>query len=241
MGRLIDVLATLRGLARPGDRRARVAQRERVVAAREEERNRLYYDLHDGLGPILASIRLRLDAVAVQVGHAPRVRQMIVDTTQDTARVLEEIYRILQDLRPPELDLIGLPKALRKLASRMDMSSATDTIALPRLRVEASEFDDDLYPSTALAAYRIAAEGLNNAVRHASASEVVIRLRSVNGNLRIDVIDDGVGLRPGAARGVGLSSMARRAAEVGGSCVVRSRLDGRPGTLVRAVLPLWRG
>jgi signal transduction histidine kinase len=105
------------------------------------------------------------------------------------------------------------------------------------LRVDAAEINGQVHPSTAVAAYRIAAEGLNNAVRHASATQVTVRLRSSDTYLRLEIVDDGVGLRPATPRGVGLSSMARRAAEVGGSSEVLLRPDGRSGTLVRAVLP----
>lgn len=232
------MLKALLGFRGPGDRAPTARETKRMVAAREDERNRLYYDLHDGLGPGLATIRLRLDTIAGEVGHKPKLRQLVVDTIGETVRIVEEVQRLIDDLRPLELEMIGLPGALRMLAKRMDSRLPGRCANRPEVRVDApEELDLDPGHPAAVAAYRIVAEALNNALRHASANEVVVRLRSVGDSLCLEITDDGVGIASGATPGVGLLSMGKRAAEAGGSCEVLARPNPHAGTVVRAVLP----
>ncbi|MGP3948718.1 sensor histidine kinase [Streptomyces sp. 7N604] len=207
---------------------------ERLVAAREEERTRLRVDLHDSLGPALAGIRLRLDVAAERVVQ-PGTRRLILDAAAEMARTVDDIRHIIDDLRPPDLEGVGLRGALRHLVHRADAGTSLILFAdLPESdHVPAVSF------ATELAAYRIASEGLTNVLRHAKARSATVRLTDRDGWLVLEVIDDGVGLPTAGAmsRGVGLSSMTRRAEEVGGHCEVLPRPDGRTGTLVRATLP----
>ncbi|MFD2353615.1 sensor histidine kinase [Nonomuraea ferruginea] len=94
---------------------------------------------------------------------------------------------------------------------------------------------DGLPAAVEVAAYRIVQEALTNARKHAAASRVTVRLERDNRVLRVTVADDGIGLPPDARAGVGLGSMRERAAELGGTCVVRAAEDG--GTVVSADLP----
>lgn len=210
------------------------ALRERLVAAREDERSRLRDDLHDSLGPALAGIRLRLDVAAERVAQ-PATRQLILDAAAETSRTVDDIRRIIEDLRPPDLEGNGLEGALLRLVHRAGIGGRLDIhAALP-----SCDPGRRLSFATELAAYRIAAEALTNVVRHARARTVTVRLTDHDGWLTLEVTDDGVG-PPGAVarrRGVGLTSMARRAEDVGGRCEVLPRPDGRPGTLVRVTLP----
>lgn len=88
-----------------------------------------------------------------------------------------------------------------------------------------------------VAAYRIVAEALTNAVRHGGATAIGVQVRRDDGALRVSVIDNGCGVRPGVRHGVGLRSMRERAEELGGTCAVELVSDGR-GTVVSALLPL---
>jgi signal transduction histidine kinase len=213
----------------PGDSELPPALGERLVAAREDERNRLRDDLHDSLGPALASIRLRLDVAAERVAQ-PATRQLILDAAAETLRTVDDIRRIIDDLSPPELESEGLEGALLKLVDRAGVGGELEVHAqLPcRGPVRGLSF------TTELAAFRIAGEALTNVVRHAT-----VRLTEHDGGITLEVTDDGVGPPVGKARrrGVGLASMARRAEDVGGCCEVLPRPDGRPGTLVRVTLP----
>ncbi len=211
--------------------------RERLISAREEERRRLGRDLHDTLGATLAGIRLRLETAGAILTDEPEARRLVTEAAAETGRLIEQIRCVVGDLRPPELADSGLPGALRRLAAGLDGMSATVTADVP-------DGLPDLPPALELAAYRIASESLTNALRHASASTVAVRLRTdPRGRaLILEITDDGVGAASTGhgRRGTGLASISRRAEELGGGCAVLPRPDGVRGTLVRAVLPWGR-
>ena len=208
--------------------------RERLVAAREEERRRLRRDLHDGLGPQLASLSMKAEAARDLLNLNPsRSEALLEDITAQTQEAVTDVRRLVYGLRPPALDDLGLLGALKTQAAHGDHNGLRVTIDAP----------GELPPLPAaveVAAYRIVQEALTNVARHAGASNCVVRFapneeRKV---LRLEVIDDGRGMAEDRTAGVGLHSMRERAEELGGSCVVES-LPAR-GTSVRAVLPLAR-
>ncbi|MFI0543217.1 sensor histidine kinase [Streptomyces sp. RP5T] len=207
---------------------------ERLVAAREDERNRLRDDLHDSVGPALAGIRLRLDVAAERVAQ-PATRQLILDAAAETRRTVDDIRRIIDDLRPPELESEGLEEALLKLVHRAGVGGELEVHA----QLPCDGPVRGLSFATELAAFRIVGEALTNVVRHARARTATVRLTEHDNAITLEVTDDGVGPPVGKARrrGVGLASMARRAEDVGGRCEVLPRPDGAPGTLVRVTLP----
>jgi signal transduction histidine kinase len=209
--------------------------RERLVAAREEERRRLRRDLHDGLGPQLASLSMKAEAARDLLPLNPaRSEALLEDITAQTQEAVTDVRRLVYGLRPPALDDLGLLGALRTQAAHGDHNGLRVTIDAP----------GELPPLPAaveVAAYRIVQEALMNVARHAGASNCVIRfVPDEEGKvLRLEVADDGRGMDEDRSAGVGLHSMRERAEELGGSCVVES-LPAR-GTSVRAVLPLARG
>jgi signal transduction histidine kinase len=146
----------------------------------------------------------------------------------ELGEALAEFRRVTESLRPPVLDQRGLGGALAELAGRLS------TVALP-VGLDLSGALPALAPAVELAAYRITAEAVTNAIRHARASRVLVTVSAPGEELILRVRDDGVGLRQGRVHGVGLTSMAQRAADLGGTCT----LDGRPdGTTVTARLPV---
>jgi two-component system NarL family sensor kinase len=210
-------------LATYGMRRTERAERARaaLVAEREDERLRLRRDLHDGLGPLLAALRLEIDRAAAPGGTA----HVLLDDA------IAEVRRISRDLRPAALDELGLVGALRQQAGMLAGLTGPDVdLAVPE-------------PAPALAAavevnlLRISGEALTNAVRHARASHCRVELR-VEDAVHLCISDDGVGCTTGVD-GVGMRSMRARAEELGGRFEVRPRVGG--GTVVEAVLPLPEG
>ncbi|GLW05221.1 hypothetical protein Misp01_03510 [Microtetraspora sp. NBRC 13810] len=206
------------------------ASRERLVVAREEERRRLRRDLHDGLGPGLVAIGVRLDLIEALVpsGAPPPLRTSVSEVGQLTRDLVADVRRVVHDLRPPALDELGLGGALEDLALDAEGGTAV-TVLLP-------EPLPDLPAATEVAAYRIAQEALANALRHAGAERVEITARVTDGELVLRVGDDGHGLPPRFREGVGSVSMRERAAELGGR-LHRTSAPGT-GTIVEAVLPL---
>ena len=208
--------------------RALQRSRERLVTAREEERRRLRRDLHDGLGPALAGITLRLDGARNQLAGEPaQARETLLELRSHTQTAIADIRRLVYDLRPPALDELGLMGALREHAARLDGGLHVNVSGPGGL--------PELPAAVEVAAYRIGLEALTNVVRHANAKVCSVRL-SANGALELEIADDGGGLAPDRRAGVGLGSMQERAAELGGTCTVESRREG--GTRVHARLPL---
>jgi signal transduction histidine kinase len=204
--------------------------RERLVAAREEERRRLRRDLHDGLGPALAGAALKVEAAENLLGSKPGAAAALLgDARAEIQDAVADVRRLVYDLRPPALDELGLAGALREQAGRLSAASEL------RIDVHASPSLNGLPAAVEVAAYRIVLEAMTNAARHARARRCVVRIE-VDGALELEIGDDGQGLPSGYRAGVGLASMRERAEELGGICEIEP--GGAPGTRVRARLPL---
>ena len=204
--------------------------RERLVAAREEERRRLRRDLHDGLGPALASIVLKVDAVrTVLPRDADDAQQVLDELRRETQDAIRDIRRLVYELRPPALDELGLLGALHEQATRLCDGGGVSLV------VEFPPTTPDLPAAVEVATYRIAGEALMNAITHARASTCSLAL-SLNADLSLQIADDGRGIAADHRPGVGLASMRERAEELGGNCEIGPRPGG--GTLVRALIPL---
>ena len=200
--------------------------RERMVLAREEERRRIRRDLHDGLGPALAGVVFRLESARLLVDRDPdAAKAQLRETSAQVQEVVADVRRLVHDLRPPALDDRGLVGALTQLAEHQPFQAT----------VEAEGFTT-LPAAVEVAAYRIAAEALGNAARHARADRCRVRLVLVDGALEVEIADDGRGIDPDRQVGVGLLSLRERAEELGGHSEVTCPPGG--GTLVRARLPL---
>jgi two-component system, NarL family, sensor kinase len=203
--------------------------RQEIINAREEERRRLRRDLHDGIGPSLAGIMLKLDAARNILSNDQHdVDAMLLDVKRQTQQAVLDIRRVVYDLRPPALDELGLVAALREFAASMRGRGLS-------VSIEAEDRLPVLPAATEVAAFRIAQEALTNVVRHAGASECVIRI-AVGAALVIEVVDDGAGIPAGLRPGVGLTAMRERASELGGSLAIDS--SEAAGTRLVATLPL---
>jgi two-component system, NarL family, sensor kinase len=206
-----------------------------IVAAREEERRRLRRDLHDGLGPALTGIAFKADAArnALPAGPA-RASELLGALRADTTAAITDIRRLVNGLRPPALDDLGLIGSLRqqtdRLAQRPDGSSVAVCLNTP-------EPLPALPAAVEVAAYRIITEAMTNAARHSGATRIDVLLAVADGDgLRIEVRDDGRVPGPGWQPGFGLTSMRERAAELGGTC--QAGPDPAGGGRVIAALPL---
>jgi signal transduction histidine kinase len=208
--------------------------RERLVLAREEERRRLRRDLHDGLGPALAGLMLKVDnARALVPGRPEAAAQDLLCLRDDIRDTVADVRRLVEGLRPPALDELGLAAALAQAVHRIGSQSPT--------AVELIVAED--LPTTPaaveVAAYRIVSEAVANAVRHAGATHCDVELCVDGSSLLVRVSDDGHGIDDRRVKdrgtGNGLITMRERAEELGGSLTVRS---SQRGTSVTAHLPL---
>jgi signal transduction histidine kinase len=207
--------------------------REKIIAERENERKRLRRDLHDGLGPTLASQTLKLDA-ALELLHGDdsanaSARKILQDVKTQTQNTVADIRRIVYELRPPALDDLGLVGALRAHLAQYNTANNL------QITFDAPNELPPLSAAVQVNAYRIVLEAVNNVVRHANAKNCAVRI-SETGDLRLEITDDGVGLAENFRAGVGIASMRERAVELGGTF----RIEGNEphGTRVIAKLPI---
>jgi signal transduction histidine kinase len=215
-------------------------QRLRDVAARalnaeEEERKRIARELHDDTAQTLAALLIRL-RVARSAEGAARDQELDQFRVQ-LGEALERIRRYARGLRPPALDEFGLVPALESHVRLL-----SETVGIP-IRME-TEPVAALSPQAELALYRIAQEALSNAVRHAGADNIRLRIGQEGRAAVVEVVDDGSGfsrdaVHDGEGRGLGLFGMEERAGYVGGRVEISSR-PGR-GTVVRASVPTAAG
>src|SRR4051794_35825208 len=194
-----------------------------------EARNRLALELHDAVSQKLFSLVLTAEAADTQLDRDPEAARATLARLGRLAReALEELRSLILELRPPELERDGLCGALRKHVEMLR-------------RLHRVEIDLEVDDAVALGGggdrevLRIAQEALANAVRHAGARHVGVRLGSAGGTVLLEVSDDGMGFEPSdpdvRSRRLGLTSMEERAARLGGRLEIRSAPG--EGTTVR--------
>lgn len=205
--------------------------RERLVTAQEEERRRLRRDLHDGVGPTLASLSQRIDTAAELVDSDPeKSKQLLKDLKGQVKESVAEIRRLVYALRPPVLDEFGLVSAIREHTAQYSGPNGM------QVTFDVTEPLPSLPAAVEVAAYRIVLEAFTNLVRHAQATTCRIQIKIENQTLLLEVSDNGKGLPKGNRAGVGFTSMRERAEELGGECVMENNSAG--GVTVRARLPI---
>jgi signal transduction histidine kinase len=215
-----------------------------IARARTEERRRIRRDLHDDLGPSLAAVALKLEAAAdVATTDPERAGTLLEPLPDEIGAAVREIRRIVNDLRPPALDELGLVGALRQQIRRLEVdasAASTEQATHTELALDAVSPIPPLPAAVEVAAYRIVLEAVTNAVRHAEAHRCVVRLEVVEtDSLRIEIVDDGRGIPDDRIGGIGLRSMRERAVELGGRVRIGPAAGG--GTRIEAELPLPAG
>jgi signal transduction histidine kinase len=233
--RLLDDLAPQVGVAVHAVRLTADLQRsrEQLVLAREEERRRLRRDLHDGLGPQLAGLALKLETLRNRLNGDPLADSLLADLAKRTQDATADVRHLVYELRPPTLDEFGLIMALREGVAQFTQQGVNGV----RITFDAPDSLPPLPAAVEVAVYRITQEALTNVIRHAEAHNCHINLGldESAGFLCLDVQDDGKGLSIKRRAGVGLNSMRERAEELGGALTVTTLPTG--GTQLRARLP----
>jgi two-component system sensor histidine kinase UhpB len=199
----------------------------RALQAQEAERRRIARDLHDEVGQSLTAVLLQLKRV---LPHTAEEAHADVREAQDTVRAcLDEVRRIVRQLRPGVLQDLGLVSALNALSTGFAERTG--------LHVE-RRFEADLPPLSGdaeLAVYRIAQESLTNAARHARASRVEMALQRTDTGVLLRIADNGQGLDGTAPEGGGIRGMRERALHISGDLTIAPRPEG--GTVVRFAVP----
>lgn len=202
-------------------------QRQAAVAgtaAQKEERKRISRELHDDIGQTLTGLLLWFRrAECSELG-----RLALEEPRAATRASLESIRRLAAELRAAPLDDVGLSRALSDLTVRMSRLSGVPIAG--QLPPDLPDFDCEVEQ----AVYRVAQEGLTNAVRHADASHVELTVEEAEGTLVLTIRDDGRGVA-GASSGQGLASMHERASLADGRLTVAERQEG--GTELMLAMP----
>ncbi len=218
--------------------------RERLVTAREEERRRLRRDLHDGLGPTLAALHVQANAARRILHSDPQTADtMLAEFQSEIREAIDDIRRVVYELRPPRLDEYGLVGATRAYAAQCSLEAAQKHDQDPGqsgerglfVRVEAPPDLPPLPAAVEVAAYHVAREALTNVVHHARAQTCLVSFRVAN-TFILRIVDDGVGLPAQIKSGVGLLSMRQRVEELGGTFAIEPAAGA--GTRVTAQFPM---
>ncbi len=212
-----------------------------VISAQEEERRRVARELHDEAGQALTAVIIGLErglATMPDVYSADlpiQPRQLISNLRDLAAQTLDEVRKLALELRPSVLDDLGLVAALRQYVRATEERSGLETQLTV---VGLDEGAERLPPAVETALFRIAQEALTNAIRHARARAVQVRLRRTDDQVSLEVRDDGVGLGavpPGDGEHLGMFGMRERARLLGGDFYAHPVSPS--GTLVRVMLP----
>src|SRR3954470_18736113 len=159
------------------------ASRARIVRTADETRERLERNLHDGAQQRLVSVSVVLRLAAAKLPSAPEeARALVVSASYELTQALEELRDLARGLHPAVLTKHGLEPALEALASRAPLPVTV-----------ANELGGRLPPAVEAAVYYVVAESLTNVAKYADASEVNVRATCVDGRVRVEVADDGVG------------------------------------------------
>jgi signal transduction histidine kinase len=207
-----------------------------TVAAQEEERARIARELHDETAQFLTALSLDLATMQKSVRRNPEVAHVLERLQSMTRQISQGIYRMVHDLRPAQLDDLGLVAALGYLVdeARHNQLHIAMTVNGNRQRLD---------PLVETVLFRVAQEALTNIERHAGVSQASLTLSFDAEEIRLAVRDEGVGFNPAKdllpPHGWGLAGMRERVESVGG----HFRIDSTPGhgTLVEVVVPASTG
>ncbi|MFD1140258.1 ATP-binding protein [Larkinella insperata] len=213
--------------------REKINQYNAMLQGQEQERNRIARDLHDGLGGMLAGVKLKLSSIATKQPDAIKQPDMeLYKVINQLDQSVDELRRIARNMMPESLLYMGLEPALRDLCAALD----SDRTAV---QFQAFDLRETYDQALLITVYRIVQELLTNAVKHAKARTIVVQCSENENHLYITVEDDGVGFDPKTARhgkGIGLSNIENRVTILNGTVDVDSKTG--EGTTFHIDIPL---
>ena len=194
------------------------------INLQEDERRRIAAELHDSLGQSLVIIKHRSMLCLREMTGENRLSEQLEEISSTATSAIDELHEIAHNLRPYELDRLGLVKAVESMVAKLGSSLTL------KLSADLDEIDGLLPPSAETSVYRIVQEGLSNVVKHSNAGKAVVEIKKREDRLVISVSDNGKGIHVpfrdfDSKGGFGLAGIAERARMLGGSCVVESIPD----------------
>jgi PAS domain S-box-containing protein len=224
-----------REAARRREQEARKEYTRKLLSSQETERRRIASELHDSLGQNLLLIKNRAQLAWGVKGTPADVADQLDGIAALASASVSEVRQISHDLRPYQLDHLGLVRALRAM---IDSAAESTTLTF---KCKIDPVDDLFSPEAATQLYRVVQESLNNVLKHAAARHVSIELERDVHHVGLRIEDDGCGISPvslagnGAGHGFGLQNIAERVAILGGEL----KIDSKPGagTRIEVTIP----
>ncbi len=213
----------------------RARMETQILEAGEAERRRIGHELHDGLGQRLTAVALAVDGLAPILAGQPEGAARAGEAARQIREAIAETRRLSHGLAPVGLEAGGLAQALENMAAEIQSAGGV------RVVFETDSPAPSCSTKVATQLFRIAQEGITNALKHAAPSEIRVALRESHRALVLEVEDDGEGITlplPAAGAGLGLSLMRHRAQLLGGELQLSTAAAG--GTLLRCVVPCER-
>jgi signal transduction histidine kinase len=209
-----------------------------LMALQENERKRIAGELHDSLVQTLLVAKNRSLLGLKNTADPERVSRELSEISSAMTDAIDEVREIAHNLRPYQLDRLGLTQALRSLGGTMSESSAVKCSA------DIENIDGIFSAEESTIVYRIVQESANNILKHSGASDASITVKRVPPGISIIVRDNGGGFRhdpsmPSHTDGFGLTGLAQRVKILGGKLTVDSVVDG--GTTISVTIPLRQG
>ena len=195
----------------------RINSMQSMINGQEIERERIAKDLHDSLGGLLSTIKLKVDNISNK-GDDVKLMREFSSATELLDTAVSEVRTISQNLQPGALNRLGLIPALNDLINRYDSEHGPD------ITFQHFDIPTKLDQQVALVIYRIIQEILNNAIKHAKASEIFVQLNKENEDIVIHIEDDGVGFDPAQNfKSMGLENIKSRVNYLQGTIEIDSR------------------
>lgn len=206
----------------------KISSMQSMLEGQEIERERISRDLHDSLGGLLSTIKLQFDSVQSKVNEVSSLTEYkSANKMLDTA--VEEVRSISQNLQPGSLIKLGLISALKDLFNRFDED------IYPEIDFQYYSIPEKIPTMIGLSIYRVIQELLNNTIKHAKATEILIQINTENDELVIQVEDDGVGYDPDnlQRKGMGLENIRSRINYLKGQITTDSSAGSGTSTLIQ--------
>ncbi len=240
IGLIVATLIALIYYLRVRQLKVKAAQKEefarQLIDSQELERGRIAAELHDGLSQSLSIIKNRAMLSLAKQHDQNHALEQLREISEASTEAIDEVKEIIYDLRPIQLDRLGLTGAIEDIAEKIA------EINNLRLSKNITDINNIFSKQSENSAYRIVQESLNNVVKHSNATAIELTIRKSRTDITIIIKDDGKGFKPDAIKGnrtktgFGLIGMSERAKLLGGQTLVESAKD--VGTRVSIILPL---
>lgn len=201
-----------------------------LIESQESERKRIAQEMHDSLGQELLVIKNRALMGLKSVMEGTKEQRQLQQISEGATNVLKLVRSLSHNLRPPELDRLGLTETIRSMLTNVREVSGKV------LQAEVDEIDGLIPKENEINVIRILQEALSNIQKHSDAIEVTVLIKTEERTIKIEIIDNGIGFSSESVRhGIGLAGISERVRILGGSLSIRS--NPGEGTALSIVLP----